>query len=1014
MALSHDLLLESYGIEIISQESLTCPGLIQPYGGLLVLQTPDLRIRQVSQNIEDILLIPAPELLDKRLSEVLVPAQYQSIISHLDPVYAGLGTTFEITVEPDRAGMPDRPHLLRCQMHLIEDGIMLELEPQSTVSQSTTLDLYHQLQQVILGLRQSQNLLALAQQLVRTVAHLTGCDRVMVYQFMADDHGVVIAETKQPHLPSYLGLHYPAFDIPEPARRLFLRNWIRMIPDVNAVPVALVPALADSPLDLSATTLRGVSHHHIDYLQNMGVAATMTVSLIVDGRLWGLVACHHNSPKLVNYEVRKTCELLGQLASAELIQLQHRELTHYRNQAKTIQDALHRAFLSDLGQPNLVESVLTAHQDQLCNLVQAGGTAIVLDGQLMLMGQTPSPSEVQDLVEWLTQHHSEHLFATDALPAVYPPAHAFKDKASGLLAVSVRLIHAVAKAYHILWFRSEQIQGFNWAGNPGDAITTDDLGTLQLCPRKSFALWQEIVTERAVPWSPAELESAKQMQNTLMLAMLELSHMALAAETKLAASASLAKSQFVAKMSHELRTPLNVILGFTQVLLRDQSASAEIQDTLKTISRSGEHLLMLINDVLEMSRIEAGQITLNTCCFDLENLVFTLQDMFIFKTAEQGISFSVEWAEHLPRYVVSDEAKLRQILINLLSNAIKFTSQGRVVLRTTCDFTGSQFLTQATDSGMIPICFEVIDTGCGIPIHEQDNIFTAFHQGQTGQFCQGTGLGLTISRQFAQLLGGDITVESTASGSRFICTVMVQLPDAVPVIPQSPRQQVQSLAAGQPSYRILVVEDEPDACQMLKTLITTVGFEVMTAENGVKAVQYWRTWHPHLILMDVHLPILDGLAATQRIRQLAASSQAGAELSPPTPIIALTAYAFETDRDRCLHAGCDDYLAKPFDAAELFSKIAAFLEVRYDYLDPAPSLPLPVRSPLSLTPLPLVWRQALRESALALDEQAMAKLIAQIPTAEATLAQHLTALMNDFEFDEIARLADVSSHSSPS
>jgi len=981
-----------------SPAALFSPGQVQAYGVLLVL-TPDHTVHQVSANLEALTGLSPAQVIDQPLADLLPDSAYQRLRATLAQQghdWAGPATeeppapsaVVELTLGPAA-----RPFL--AQSHPVATGLLLELEPLATPLPPAILGLHHRLQGAILHLRQSTSLADVAQRLATTVKALTGFDRVMVYRFLDDDHGVVLAEAREAELEGLLGLHYPAFDIPAPARALFLRQWVRIIPDVSAAVVPLVPA-DRGRADLSGTSLRAVSPCHLEYLQNMGVAASMSISLVADQRLWGLVACHHYQPWQVDYECRKTCELLGQLASIELMHQQERELAQYQRQVHTIQQELQRAFGTDTDPLHtLIQPVLCRHAEPLLALVHATGAAIAIEGDIALLGQTPSQGEVRSLLDWLVQHHSERLYATHALPQVYPPATAFAAVACGLMAVSVRLNQACAKSYHILWFRPEQVRTVNWAGNPADAVAMDPSGQITLHPRGSFARWQETVRHQACPWQPVERAAATEMYNTLMLAVLDFSQAALAAEAERAAAASQAKSKFMAKMSHELRTPLNAILGFTQLLLRDKTVPPTAQDTLSIVGRSGEHLLALINDVLDMAKIEAGQLTCNNGSFDLLQLTRGLKEMFALKAAEKGIELQFRQHGALPRYVYTDEAKLRQILINLLSNAIKFTDQGRVT------FTVSSQPDPLGDT--LPLCFQVADTGSGVPSSQREAIFDAFQQTEPGRHTEGTGLGLTISRQFARLLGGDITLHSTEAGALFVCRIVAQPSDFLSPTTALDSRAMPTLVPNQPSRRILVAEDVPANRRLLRQLLEEVGFEVRTAADGELALAQWRTWQPHLILMDIRMPGLDGHAATQRIRQ--EEQATGAD---PVPIIALTAYAFDHDHDHALAVGCNAFLTKPLVMDVLYAEIGTLLKldyVRSAPAEPSPTLVCPRLEPADLAPFSAQWRHQVREAALDLDDSALLRLIATIAPDHPTLALALGQLVNDFQFETLVYLS---------
>lgn len=470
-----------------------------------------------------------------------------------------------------------------------------------------------------------------------------------------------------------------------------------------------------------------------------------------------------------------------------------------------------------------------------------------------------------------------------------------------------------------------------------------------------------------------------------------------------AEAANQAKSVFLANMSHELRTPLNAILGFAQLMTHSPSLTAEQQANLAIIGRSGEHLLGLINDILELSKIEAGRITVQPQVFDLYQLLDGLEEMFRLRAADKGLALIFERAPEVPRWIKTDEGKLRQVLINLLGNAVKFTTVGGIILRVSMP-------QPAADSAPTELPgylhFEVQDTGPGIAPDEIPLVFEPFVQTESGrQSQQGTGLGLPISRKFVQLLGGELTLESkVGQGAIFRFNVATETVTAREV-PRSPLpNRVIGLEPGQPAYRLLVVEDQEASRLLLIKLLTPLGFEVRGAENGTQAFALWQEWHPHLIWMDMRMPDMNGYEATRRIK-----SAPGGE---DTIIIALTATAFESDRSRILAEGCDDFVRKPFREAEIYDILTRHLGVRFIYdlaQGEEPAIPVHVRGPKELHPSALArssptWIAQLKQATIDADRDLILALIEQIRAHDPALAEGLAALANNFDHDQILSL----------
>lgn len=464
-----------------------------------------------------------------------------------------------------------------------------------------------------------------------------------------------------------------------------------------------------------------------------------------------------------------------------------------------------------------------------------------------------------------------------------------------------------------------------------------------------------------------------------------------------AEAANQAKSRFLANMSHELRTPLNSILGFTQLLYRTEGFSPEQQEYLNTINRSGEHLLELINDILEMFKIEADKVTYVERSFDLSCLLKILEEMFKVRAENKGLKLLFDCDKEVPHYIKTDECKLRQILINLLSNAIKFTETGQIRL-------DIQSATPVIE-GLHRIAFKVKDTGVGISLKEQKILFSPFVQTDAGiQSQKGTGLGLSISQKYVELLGGDLTVKSQiGQGSCFKFEIDVKLaqPEEVEDY-MTEKLPISILAPNQPTYRILVVEDVPENRLLLTHLLKAVGFEVQEAANGQEAVEIWHNWKPHLIWMDIRMPIMNGYEATQKIRSFGKDQPV---------IIALTASAFSQKREQVLKAGCNDLVFKPFCEAIIFEKMTEYLGVKYIYEDSKVKTDVKsisfLENSLNAHLFQGISNHLLEklEEAVGLGDAVLAKqIVSQFPDSHKELSLLLIQFLNQFRFRPIKQM----------
>ncbi len=482
--------------------------------------------------------------------------------------------------------------------------------------------------------------------------------------------------------------------------------------------------------------------------------------------------------------------------------------------------------------------------------------------------------------------------------------------------------------------------------------------------------------------------------------------------------ANQAKSIFLANMSHELRTPLTAIIGFSQILDHTLTLSPEDQDNLNIILRSGEHLLTLINQVLDLSKIEAGRITLDETYFDLYRVLRELEDMFRLRTKHKGVQLHFECAAAVPQYIRTDPVKLRQVLINLLNNAAKFTKEGRISLivrelNELNELKTQKLKNSKTHKTYKTLHFEVEDTGPGIAASDMNKLFEAFSQTETGRQMQGgTGLGLPISRKFVHLMGGDITVKSEVGrGSHFIFEILVGIAAESEIKRSRPARRAIAIEPGQSQYRLLIADEKSVNRKLFTTLLSPFGFELREATDGQETFEIWAEWKPHLIWMDIRMPVMEGLEVTKKIRneELRVRNSKIPHSQFPVPnckIIAVTAGSFEEERTKALSNGCDDFLRKPFREQEIVDLLQKHLSIRFVYaektqsaIDNRQSAIKTVLASEALATLPKEWHNELRYAAEVLDINLMNHTIEKIRRHDVLLAEALADLVRNYRFD---------------
>lgn len=728
----------SLDLSSCAQEPIRTPGAIQPYGLILVLD-PHTQVVKERAVARPELLEQFGDPLGQRIEDVFGGA--------LATCRAGLETLAPDTTQflgAHRIGDLGGHHVLA---HRIGDDLIVELEEPVPGEPGSLEDLYPAIRRFMGAIERVATTGEMCELASVQIRELTGFDRTLVYQFDKEWNGAVVAEDGNGVLPSYLDLRFPESDIPAQARALYRQNRVRLIADSDyqRVPLVRSAAHADAPpTDLGPAMLRSVSPVHLQYMRNMGTGASMSVSLLREGELWGLISCHNEQPRRVPYHVRTACEFIGQILSLQITLKERAAVVEERIARRAIQVRLLGRMAGD---PDFM-AALGRDQQNLLALTQSGGAAIVHRGECILHGECPTQDQVMEIVQWLTAPpHEGDLFCTDRLPLDWKPADAFADVASGVLAISISQIHDS----FVLWFRPEVVRTVRWGGDPRKEQTG-----LPLSPRTSFEGWKETVQRQSLPWNEVDRDAALELRTAIVdIVLRKAEEMAALNEQLLRSNKEL--EAFSYSVSHDLRAPFRHIVGYSELLWA--SAAERLNDSekrfLDTIVESAQSAGTLVDDLLSFSQM--GRSTMGQITMDMTALVEDVRHKLDMEYHGRSISWRVP---HLPR-VHADPGMLRLVWQNLISNAIKFTRD-----------TPHPAIEVGHQRNATEDVFFVKDNGCGFDMRYVDKLFGVFQRLHHADEYEGTGIGLANVHRIISRHGGRTWAEGEPGvGATFYFTI---------------------------------------------------------------------------------------------------------------------------------------------------------------------------------------------------------------------------------------------------
>ncbi len=717
-------------------EPIHIPGKIQSHGFLLAINRATRTISYISENVNEFIQADSAQLLNGDLKNFIS-------LTNIDARYVDLEKLMEPAADADYGNInPIKVKFSNDSFNLIvhssNNFILFEFEPAELIKEKELHRLIGVSLSKILEARTLEKTLQFA---AKQVKEIIGYDRVMIYKFREDEHGEVIAEEKNEDIEPFLGLHYPASDIPRQARELYKLNLVRIIANVDSTPAALLvtdPHFATAPLDLTHSTLRAVSPVHIEYLKNMGVKASFSISIVVKERLWGLIACHNYEPAFIGYEARNNAKLISKILSSSL---EYREEEKIKEEGIWFEKAL-REIIPRAGSDLDIVDSLIFHDTNILNLTEADGAALFFENKLYTLGTTPSEDEISDLIKWLGNSKYQSLFQTDHLSALFSPAHSYKNIASGLLSCTI----SPGMKDCILWFRPEFKKTVKWAGNPDRPAEINREGNSRLSPRRSFEEWIQEVEGVSAPWSKAETFSAMRAREEIVYLVNQKANQVSLLNEKLK-EAYKELDTFSFTISHDLKTPLTAIKSYTELLLEDYfNMTTEANEILRKVVKNADYMDLLIKEVLSYSRIEREE--LNAVELNTKSIMENIKNDLMAVYGDTGIGIVISGTPP----IMGDKIMIYQVFANIIGNAVKYSAKAEnpmVIINGT-----------ETDNEIV---YTIQDNGVGIDMNYGTQVFDLFKRMENANDYEGTGIGLAIVKRIMEKHEARIWYESELS-----------------------------------------------------------------------------------------------------------------------------------------------------------------------------------------------------------------------------------------------------------